>query len=130
MQGLQTLRHHLASGATLLLVEYALDSAEDRRALGLENEYQAFRPMSEWSEALRHASFQIRAVERMAHPVFCPSAGFLSYRRSVAVRLASRFKGAVSCRVLRLWAGRFIQTPVQLPDGVASPLKLIHAIAT
>lgn len=94
---LERFRKLLKPDAALYLLEYALDSPEDRARLGLKNKYQAFRTCAEWSRILNRHSIQIMSVESVAHPVYSPSTGYRAYSISLPVRVLGRL-----CRIPRV----------------------------
>ena len=79
LAAMKNIQSHLKSGAPLLMLEYALDSATDRQTYGLKNAYQSFRTLAEWKSLLERSSFQIEKITPMPHPVFCPSHGYRAY---------------------------------------------------
>jgi len=129
-----TIANQLRVDGVFYLMEYALDSPADREKYGLENEYQSFRTLEEWTELLRSASFRVLDIVAMAHPVIRPSQGYLAYTADPLTRLCRRISNRLLVRrvcapMLRRKATRHVESIggyVTSGKG-SSPLKLIRA---
>ena len=135
LSALKTIRDCLKEGATFCMMEYALDSEDDRGKFAMKNEYQSFRTLCSWTELLSQSSFQILDITPVPHPHHNPSSGYLAYVRSLPVRFVRRHPRLPAGKVWRdgllTWqAEKYIQ---QLPTidevHVSSPLKLIRLSA-
>jgi hypothetical protein len=131
---MKNIQSHLKSGAPLLMLEYALDSATDRQTYGLKNAYQSFRTLAEWKSLLERSSFQIEKITPMPHPVFCPSHGYRAYSNGNVVKIGRRLSGLPLAgvflgRLLRLHARNCISKTRSQNRTDNSPLKLIQAVA-
>lgn len=125
------LHANLSRSGRLLALEYALD--DDTGQAQLPSQYQAFRSMARWNAALEQSGFVLERVAPFPHPHESPSAGYLAYRRQLAVRLLAlprmrRLPGRERC--LRRAARRAMAC--HLPGAQhdqPSPLKLLSALA-
>jgi SAM-dependent methyltransferase len=131
---LATIRNCLKEGAEFYMIEYALDSEDDRDKFAMKNDYQAFRTLSYWNEVLNQSSFRILDIASFPHPFISPSSGYLPYVRSGVVRLIRRYP---HLRLARLWrdrllrwqAARLLQKSAGAEYNGSSPLKIIRCSA-
>jgi len=128
---LQMIRDCLRQGADFYMIEYALDSEDDREKFRMKSGHQSFHSLAYWNVLLTQSSFRVLSVNPVSHPFISPSSGYLPYVRSSVVRLVKRYPGLRVTRMsrdrlLRWQASRLIpkSTGAELNGG--SPLKLIH----
>lgn len=131
---LKLINKYLRTGATLQMLEYALDDESDRQRLGLVNGYQCFRTIKDWERLLGGASFEIVKISPSPHPIHCPSQAYLRYRGNWMVRLINRIQahidlGTLLGPLLRLQASSCLARSNGETLTRCSPLKLITACA-
>jgi SAM-dependent methyltransferase len=129
---LSKIRDYLKPAGWFYILDYALDSADDRKRFALNNNYESFRLLSEWQHLLGKSSFRVEDVRPVPHPLISPSLGYISYSRSPIVRIRRRFPRVP---LPRLWqdtifkwhARRVMRRFVSaVGDHRGSPLKLIR----
>ena len=129
-QALNVIHRALHGTGVFIFLEYALDSVTDRQRYDLSNNYQSFRTLTEWKAHLDEAGFKIMNVIPAPHPTLNPSAGYLTYLRSPAVRLRKLCEHLPLVRswfnpLLKHTAGKTIEGhPVWTEPPATSPLKL------
>jgi SAM-dependent methyltransferase len=117
-----------------ILLEYALDSAADRRRFGGGNSYQSLRTLADWVGAFDRAGLTVSKVIPAPHPVLNPTLGYLAYTRVPIVRLR---RACTRVPVVRSWFNPLLKRaaektirgfPPKMGSSAASPLKLICCV--
>ncbi|MFL6353901.1 MAG: class I SAM-dependent methyltransferase [Xanthobacteraceae bacterium] len=112
----------------LIMLEYALDSEEDRKRYGLANNYQAFRSFAVWRRVLEESGFKINRAIPIYLPFISPSPGFVRYSRDwrvrVVVKLAKLF-GLRAPFLLKKIAETYLKGESTENYPASSPLKLM-----
>ncbi len=133
---LNVIRESLKKDGFFFILEYALDSEEERAKFNLKNSYQSFLTFDKWSTLLKKTGFQVHEISSIPHPLHAPSANYVQYLRFPMVkfcRYALRF-GFLSKKrigvILRWSATRVgrVEGGFKLSDR-SSPLKLIKSTA-
>ncbi len=73
------------------MLEYALDSATDRKKFGLKKQVRVFLTASEWLDLLSKSYFRVEEVLPMPHPLISPLFGYATYSRNYLARIRRRF---------------------------------------
>lgn len=131
---LATIRHCLEYGASFFMIEYALDSADDRDRFSMKNDYQSFRTLAQWKDLLNQSCFRILETTSIPHPFISPSSGYSHYARSRTIRFVRRYPHLRAARfwrdrLLRWQAARLMPKFVKPKHSDNSPLKLIRCLA-
>jgi SAM-dependent methyltransferase len=131
---LTTIRDCLKDGAEFYMIEYALDSEDDRVRFSMKNDYQSFHTLSYWNQLLKQSALQILDIASVPHPFISPSSGYLPYLQSGVVRIIRRYPRFRSFRgwrdrLLRWQAARLLQASARAGHDGSSPLKLIRCSA-
>ena len=133
-QALTAIRCSLSSSGVFYMLEYALDSENDRSKFNAGNGYQSFRTLNQWKAALLLVGLRMTEVIPAPHPILNPSDGYLAYTRSTLVRIRRRYNRIPLARywfdpMLGILASRLSQTyPVDLRSSPKSPLKFIRCL--
>lgn len=130
VRALTVIQSFLKPSGRAIFVEYALDDTADRDRFCMNNEYQAFRTLTEWKKALDASGLSVLNVTPVAHPSISPSPGYLAYRRCLVVRLMAKLPRRwlltpLSTALLKWRASRYLA--VYRP--ARSPLKLIECFS-
>lgn len=131
---LAAIRSCLCAGGAFLMLEYALDSINDRERFKLKNDYQAFRTVEQWQESLGRNQFRVLEISPAPHPAFNPTFEYIAYSRSLLVKILRRLASLPTNRfwlipMLKMVAAKYIPNVFTLLGSKNSPLKLIHAVA-
>jgi SAM-dependent methyltransferase len=134
-RAIDLLRDQLRAGGRLLLLEYALDSADDRTPEMRGSSYQAFRTHAEWIDLMSRRGLAHEGSFAVPHPKSSPSQGYRIYRRRPLVRIVRRLDLPRRAPGLSLPLLRGAATSVlsrgfpALPHPAPSPLKLMRFVA-
>lgn len=128
------IRDCLKVGADFYMIEYALDSDDDRERFEMKSAHQSFHTLAYWNALLTQSSFRVLSVAPVSHPFISPSSGYSPYVSSSLVRLIKRYSGLRVTRLsrdrlLRWQASRLIRKSATAGFNSSSPLKLIRCSA-
>lgn len=123
----QYFKRKLNSAGCLIMMEYALEKNAEQK----NSDYQSFRTIEEWQDILKINRFIINNIIEVPHPQQAPSNGYLSYRKSLIVKMASYMTHVNNLRpftasLLRRYARKLLKEhPASNYSAKESPLKLI-----
>lgn len=131
---LMFIRSRLKQSGVCLMLEYALDSEDQKTGPFIKSNYQSFRTLAQWTEILGKHSLRITGAATVPHPKHAPSCGYLAYAGNPLVRLYRRIGNRPRLAVLlnaplRWTAAYYSRKSAAVPARNApSPLKLIRCI--
>lgn len=132
-EALNIIRHCIKQNGSFLMLEYALDTKMDYEKIGLNNAYQAFRTLSEWTRLLNTHGFRLVETSSVPHPFFGPSKGYDAYNQTLVTRICRRSSNLLSMvkpwrdAILKRKAKKMIvKFPINSQVIMPTPLKLIR----
>ena len=134
LSSLMLIRSLVRDDAVFFILEYGFDSTAQRNSLGVRNDYQALRMLSDWRDLLRRAGFEISSVRNAPHPTIAPSTGYVRYSSGAVVRAArigERYPQLSPFYhwILRKRAAKILaESEHSVAQPHSSPLKLIRCI--